>query len=311
MTADGILNVDKPVGITSFGVVSLVRRLSGVKKVGHAGTLDPNATGVLLVCLGQATRVSEYLMDLPKTYRASVRLGVATDTYDTEGEVTSEGDASAVDQSSVVEALAQLQRQDEQVPPSFSAVKVGGTPAHRLARAGRPVALRPRRVKIEAIDLVSFASPLVEIEVRCGRGTYIRTLANDLGGLLGCGAHLQALRRDAVGDFFGDDAVSIERLETAFADGAWRELLLPLDRALAALPSIQLDETEEADVRHGQALKADSPAFRRIESPDASPLCRAYGAAGSCLAVLCHDSESNMWRPEKVFISAHRSTEPE
>ncbi|MEX0800633.1 MAG: tRNA pseudouridine(55) synthase TruB [Dehalococcoidia bacterium] len=311
MTADGILNVDKPEGITSFGVVSLVRRLSGVRKVGHAGTLDPNATGVLLVCLGQATRVSEYLMDLPKTYRATVRLGVATDTYDSEGEVTSEGDTSGVEQTSVVEALAQLQRQDEQVPPSFSAVKVGGTPAHRLARAGRPVALRPRRVKIEAIELISFASPLVEIEVRCGKGTYIRTLANDLGVQLGCGAHLQALRRDAVGDFFGDDAISTERLEAAFADGAWRQLLLPLDRALAAFPAVELDETEEADVRQGRALKADSAAFRRIEDPEASPRCRAYGAAGSCLAVLCHDREANTWRPEKVFIPAHRLAEPE
>jgi tRNA pseudouridine55 synthase len=306
MTANGILNVDKPLAVTSFGVVSLVRRRSGVRKVGHAGTLDPNATGVLLVCLGQAARVSEYIMDLPKTYRASVRLGVATDTFDSEGEVTFEGDASGVARASVVDALAALERREEQVPPSFSALKVGGTPAHRLARAGRPVTLRPRRVRIDGIELIEFAPPLVEMEVRCGKGTYIRTLADDLGEMLGCGAHLRALRRTAVGDFLGEDAVSAERLETAFADGSWRQLLLPIDSGLRHLPAVELEGAAAEDVRHGRSLAADSPAFGAVTDPQNTPRCRAYGPDQSFLAVLRYDSEHRAWRAEKVLISAHR-----
>ena len=238
MTPRGILNVDKPEGITSFQVVARVRKLSAVKKVGHAGTLDPLATGVLLVCLGQATRVSEYLMELPKTYLGSVRLGVATDTFDATGATTFEGDAGAVDETKLKAALETLERREEQTPPSYSAIKVEGTPAYRLARAGRPVSMRPRKVNIERIDLLSFEPPLVELEIRCGKGTYIRTLADDLGQLLGCGAHLAALRRTAVGLFHVDDAFSMNRLETAFKDGSWQELLLPRDYGLGHCPAV-------------------------------------------------------------------------
>src|SRR3990172_475466 len=159
MIPHGILNLDKPKGSTSFRVVALVRKLSAVKKVGHAGTLDPLATGVLLVCLGQAARVSEYLMELPKTYRGTVRLGVATDTFDAAGETVFEGDAESVDEAAPHAAPEARARQEEQVPPAYSALKVAGTPAHRLARAGRPVSLRPRKVSIQRIHLLSFPPP--------------------------------------------------------------------------------------------------------------------------------------------------------
>ena len=307
MTA-GILNVDKPLGSTSFRIVSLVRRLSGVRKVGHAGTLDPLATGVLLVCLGQAVRVSEYLMELPKTYRCTVRLGVATDTFDTEGETVFEGDASAVDEAALREALDKLQRQEEQTPPAYSALKVGGTPAHRLARAGKPVSLRPRRARIERIDLLSFRPPEVELEVRCGKGTYIRTLANDLGGLLGCGAHLTGLRRTAVGPFDAEDAVGVERLEAAFADGSWSELLLPLDYGLGHLPEIHLEMEAEKDVRHGIALAASSAPFQRLNDVDDGLRCRAYAEDGSFVGILRYDGADSLWRPQKVFISGQPTT---
>ena len=304
MTAQGILNVDKPAGITSYRVVSLVRRLSGVKKVGHAGTLDPLATGVLLVCLGQAARVSEYLMELPKTYRATVRLGVATDTFDAEGEPVFEGDASSVDEAALRAALEWLARQEEQVPPAFSAVKVGGTPAHRLARAGKPVALKPRRTTIERIDLLAFRPPLAEIEVRCGKGTYIRTLADDLGKRLGCGGHLAALRRTAVGPFDVEEALSLERLEAAFAEGAWRELLLPLDYGLGHIPAVYLEMEAEKDVRHGCPLAGDSPAFKRLPAAENGQRSRAYGEDGSFVGILRYDGAARLWRPQKVFISA-------
>jgi len=304
MTLQGILNVDKPEGITSFRVVSLVRRLSGVRKVGHAGTLDPLATGVLLVCIGQAARVSEYLMELPKTYRGMVRLGVATDTFDADGKPVFEGDAGSVDEAALLAALAALAQQEEQVPPAYSAVKVGGTPAHRLARAGRPVSLRPRRASIERIDLLSFRPPLVEIEVRCGKGTYIRTLADDLGRRLGCGGHLAALRRTAVGPFDVEEAVSLERLEAAFAEGAWQELLLPLDYGLAHIQAVYLEMEAEKDVRHGCPLPGESPAFQRLQGAEDGQRCRAYGEDGSFVGILRYDGRARQWRPQKVFISA-------
>lgn len=304
MTPQGILNVDKPEGSTSFQIVALVRRLSGVKKIGHAGTLDPIATGVLLVCLGQAVRVSEYLMELPKSYRGSVRLGVATDTYDASGRPLFQGDLDAVDEEGLRAALERLERQEQQVPPTYSAVKVGGTPAHRLARAGRPVSLRPRKARIERIDLISFRPPLVEIEVLCGKGTYIRTLADDLGRLLGCGAHLQALRRTAVGPFNAAEAVSPERLETAFADGTWQDLLLPLDYGLGHFPAVYLDTEAEKDVRHGCPLEAASPAFQRLQDAQDGQRCRAYGEDGAFVAILRYDAGSRWWRPQKVFAPA-------
>jgi len=305
MTPHGILNVDKPEGITSFGVVGLVRRLSGVRKVGHAGTLDPTATGVLLVCLGQAVRVSEYLMELPKTYRGTVRLGVATDTFDAAGETVFEGDAGSVDEAAVRAALEALARQEEQVPPAYSALKVAGTPAHRLARAGRPVSLRARKASIERIDLLSFQPPLVEIEVRCGKGTYIRTLADDLGRRLGCGGHLASLRRTAAGPFDVDEAVTLERLEAAFADGSWQELLLPLDYGLGHIPAAYLEMEAEKDVRHGCPLAAESPAFQRLSGPEDGQRCRAYGEDGSFVGILRYDGGAKLWRPQKVFISTH------
>ena len=305
MSPHGILNVDKPEGSTSFQVVALIRKLSGVKKVGHAGTLDPLATGVLLVCLGSAVRVSEYLMELPKTYRGAVRLGAATDTYDSEGETVFEGDAGAVDEAALRGALDTLERQQQQVPPAYSAVKVSGTPAHRLARAGRAVSLRPRQAKIERIDLLSFRPPLVELEVRCGKGTYIRTLADDLGRLLGCGAHLAALRRTAVGPFDVDDAVAVDRLEAAFSEGTWQEMLLPLDYGLGHFPAVYLDMEAEKDARHGCPLEADSAPFRHLQDASDGQRCRAYGEDGSFVGILQYDGDSGRWKPRKVLISTH------
>jgi tRNA pseudouridine55 synthase len=305
MTLQGILNVGKPAGSTSFQIVALVRRLSGVKKVGHAGTLDPIATGVLLICLGQAVRVSEYLMELPKTYRGTVRLGVATDTYDATGTPVFEGDVEAVSEEGLRAALEALERQEQQVPPSHSAVKVGGTPAYRLARAGRPVRLRPRKARIDSIDLVSFRPPLVEIEVQCGKGTYIRTLADDLGHLLGCGAHLQVLWRTAVGPFRAEDAISPERLETAFADGTWQNLLLPLDYGLGHIPAVYLDAEAEKDIRRGCPLEGASPPFQHLRDAKNGERCRAYAEDGPFVAILRYDTDFSRWRPQKVFAPVH------
>jgi tRNA pseudouridine55 synthase len=300
LTISGILNVNKGPGETSFQVVGYVRRRSGVRRVGHAGTLDPAATGVLLVCLGQAARVSEYLMALGKTYRATVRLGVSTTTYDSEGEVTRSEDASGVTESAVRDALKPFEGEIMQTPPAYSAVKVGGERAYRMARRGESVALKARRAVIYRIEVLRYEAPELEIEVECGKGTYIRSLAHDLGEALGCGAHLSALRRTRVGPFDIDDAVDRDELEAAFDDGTWTERVLPMDYGLQALPGITLHIEDEKDIRHGQAVRIDE---ERLTGVQVNPglECRAYAEVGSLVGIIVFDGESGMWRPRKVF----------
>lgn len=301
MSASGVLNVNKDPGWTSFQVVALVRRGSGVRKVGHAGTLDPTASGVLLVCLGPAVRISEYLMELPKTYRAEIVLGVSTDTYDAAGQPTVRGDFSGVTRERLLEVLERYVGPIEQVPPSFSAVKVGGRPAYSLARKGQHVALKPRLARIDRIELLRFEPPLAEIEVECGKGTYIRSLANDIGQQLGCGAHLGGLVRRRVGPFSVDSAISLDALQQALGDGSWREILLPMDFGLVHMPAVTLAYEDEKDVRHGCPLFADLPAFAFLVHPVAGQRCRAYAEDGSLVAVMAYDGDAALWRPEKVF----------
>ncbi len=304
MDASGFLNVDKPAGLTSFRVVALVRRRSGVRRVGHAGTLDPDATGVLLVCLGAATRLSEYGMELPKTYRAVVRLGLTTDTFDAAGLPLSAADPSGVSREQVETALATFLGESQQVPPVFSAIKHGGLPLYRYARAGREVQPRPRRVTIYRLRLLDFRPPLLTIELECGKGTYVRSLAHDLGQRLGCGAHLASLVRLRVGPFSLEDACPLPRLEQAFDEGRWQELLLPPDVALAHWPRIDLTAEQETAILFGQALAASGAALSPADEPSDGTLARAYSADGRLLAVLRYEGEPALWRPAKVLLAA-------
>jgi len=219
MTRDGILNLDKPRGPTSHDVVARIRRLTGVRRVGHAGTLDPLATGVLLICIGRATRVSEYLMTGRKVYRARARLGVTTDTYDAEGQVVAEAEVEA-SRAQVEAALAQFRGQIAQVPPMYSAIKHQGTSLHRLARQGIEVEREPRPVEIFRLELTAWEPPECTLEMTCSRGTYVRSLVHDLGQTLGCGAYLTGLIRLASGDF----ADSARRLcqGQAIANSEWQ-----------------------------------------------------------------------------------------
>lgn len=274
-----------------------VRRATREKKVGHAGTLDPAATGLLLVCIGQGTRVSEYLMEMPKVYRARVRLGVATDTYDAEGAPRVIADASGITEEAVRAAFGEFVGEVQQAPPSFSAIKVRGQASYRLARKGQAVALAPRPVRIYRLDILSFQNPDVEIEVECGRGTYIRSLAHDIGERLGCGAHLAALRRTRIGSFGVDSAVTPAKFEETAADGGWRELLLPIDSALALLPPVALTASEEQDIRHGRAVRPEAG----YEPGETERPYRAYGEDGSLVAILTHDVVTGLFRPQKVF----------
>jgi tRNA pseudouridine55 synthase len=291
---NGFLILDKPSGVTSFSMVSLVRRATGVRRVGHAGTLDPLASGVLPVAVGQAARFIEYLDDATKTYVARVRFGVETDTYDAEGEVVATSDASDVTRAAVEAELAAFAGEIEQVPPKYSALKVAGKPLYRYAREGTDVEVASRRVWIESISVVGFdeRESTAEIEVVCGKGTYIRSIAHDLGRRLGCGAHLAALRRTSSGGFGIADANSPEEIAEYAAAGRLDELMLAPDRAVERRPAAIFEAPHASDVRAGRDVA--------IASASGAELCRAYGADGDFLAVLRRRAEG-VWHPEKVL----------
>jgi tRNA pseudouridine55 synthase len=293
----GILNVDKPPGMTSHDVVDVLRRVTGQRKVGHAGTLDPMATGVLLVCLGRATRVSEYLMSGRKRYRATIVLGITTDTYDADGEVVSSGGATDLGPEEIEAALASFVGRIEQVPPMYSALKRDGQPLHKLARQGKTVEREPRLVEIDEVVLLDLTLPSLTIEVTCSKGTYIRSLAHDLGQLLGCGAHLAALVRLGSGRFSLEDSTSLERLEEAFQHGQAEMYLLPLDEALLDWPAMILDTGNASRVAQGQAVQGDPPPA----GAKGTAMCRAYGPDGDFLALVAYHRETKQWWPKKVF----------
>lgn len=287
--AFGLLNINKPQGPTSHDMVAWVRRGTRVKKVGHAGTLDPMATGVLVLCLGPATRLSEYVMGSPKTYRARVHFGVTTDTYDAEGEVVAQ-DASPVAEDTIRAALDLFRGDIMQVPPMYSAIKQGGKKLYDLAREGKEVDRPPRPVTIVRLDLLVWEAPVATLEVECSPGTYIRSLAHDLGQALGVGAHLAVLERSASGQFTVRDAVAWADFQVAMEAGTWREHVLPADLALADVPDVQLDATQADYVRNGGMIPADD---------GVGDLARAYDPAGRFFAVL--ERRDQRWKPGKVF----------
>jgi len=277
--------------MTSHDVVAIVRRLARQRKVGHAGTLDPLATGVLLVCLGKATRVSEVLMRSPKTYRAEALLGVSTTTDDAEGEILERHPVS-VTRSTVEEALQAFVGNIDQVPPRYSAIKRQGKRLYQLARQGIEVDVPAREVRIHGITLQVWDPPVVCFEVRCGPGTYIRALARDLGQALGCGAHLTALRRTASGQFSAADAVSLEDLQAD--DGkTLSRLLHPIDVAYRHLPALHVDGETARKLTMGQAISAKEAGESQV---------RAYGPGGQFIALLSCEADPSSWRPLKVFV---------
>jgi tRNA pseudouridine55 synthase len=289
----GILNINKPRGMTSHDIVAHVRRITGQRKVGHAGTLDPTATGVLLLCLGQATRVAEYLMASDKTYRARIRLGITTDTYDVEGEITGQAETDRITRAQVEQELSRLVGRVEQIPPMYSAIKHKGTPLYRLARRGQTVARQPRQVEIRALKLLDWAPPELEIQVHCSKGTYVRSLAHDIGQRLGCGAHLVGLTRVASGHFRIEQAVTLQDLEQAIAQGEAVTLLHPLDAALQAFPAVTVDQATAAKIAFGQQV--------RLSAAPQGGMCRAYAPDGRLLALLRHHPDG-LWQPHKVFV---------
>lgn len=250
---DGVLLLDKPSGITSHTAVQRVRRALQASKAGHTGTLDPLATGLLPVCLGEATKFSHGLLDADKTYLATIRLGVTTTTGDLEGETTARAPVQ-IEEVQAREVLARFVGEIRQVPPMYSAIKRGGQPLYKLARAGQEVAREPRRVWIRELTLARFAPPEIDISVTCSKGTYVRVLAEDVGRELGCGGCVAGLRRVAVGGLSATAGlVTLEALE-ALAPRERLALLLPADALLSSLPRLELNAVETDRVRHGQPV---------------------------------------------------------
>jgi tRNA pseudouridine55 synthase len=290
----GVLNLNKPAGWTSFDAVNFVRGRTGIKRVGHAGTLDPAATGVLPLLLGGATRLAEYAVDTTKTYRARIELGVETNTYDSDGEVLSRHDPSGISRSEVERAVSAFRGEFEQTPPAFSAIKRAGVPLYKLARRGEAVTPAPRRVTVEKLDLISFEPPILEIAIDCRKGFYVRSLAHDIGAQLGVGATLAGLERTRVGAFRLEDAVSLESLTRTIEAGTWQEHVIAVDELLLAWRAAIFGEANERRLVQGQPLEFQA------EPAVAGELCRAYNHAGEFLAVLASTGALS-WRPAKVF----------
>ena len=277
----GVLLVDKPVGPTSFEVVQRVRRALGVRKAGHTGTLDPNASGLLPVCLGEATRIVPFLVAGTKSYRGTVRLGVVTDTLDSAGQVLQTRDPSGVSRASLEAALARLTGVQQQIAPMYSAKRVGGRRLYELARAGEAVEREAFEVTVDEARLEEFAPPDATIFVRCSKGTYIRSLAASLGETLGCGAHLAALRRLSSGTLDIESATSLEAIEREPAAAK----PLSIDDALTHLPALQLDERQAISVSFGNGLTPEDHARLQLPSLAAGALARLVDPAGQVVAV--------------------------
>ena len=293
----GVLNLDKPAGWTSFDVVAFVRRRCGVKRVGHAGTLDPAATGVLPLLLGPATRLTEYLVDDGKRYLATVELGVETDTYDREGSVLAQQDASGPTLERIEAALAAFVGEIQQRPPAYSAIKRAGEPSYKAARRGETLDLPSRRVVVHGIEVLGYESPFLTLDVSCGKGFYVRSLAQDLGQALGVGGTLASLRRLRVGPFRIEEAVDIETLRAELESDAWRERLYAPDELLLSWRAAVLAPANAERLRHGL------PSLLPDASGAAGERCRAYDADGAFLGLLrCEDAVSrNAGRRRRFF----------
>lgn len=271
---DGVLLLDKPAGVGSNALLQAVKRLYGAAKAGHAGTLDPLASGLMLVLFGEATKFSQFSLDADKEYVARARLGVITSTADADGDVIERRSCTARAED-IEPVLERFRGELQQVPPMYSALKHAGRPLYALAREGREVPRASRRIRVHELQLLRFADDDLELRIHCTKGTYVRTLVEDVGSALGCGAHLAALRRTRSGGFGVEDAVTFDQLQRDAAP-ARDARLLAVDRLLAGLPRIDLPEAQEERFARGQALRLE-------RAPEGH--CSVYGRQGKLLGL--------------------------
>ena len=297
---DGILNINKPKDMTSFAVVAFVKRISKEKHAGHAGTLDPLATGVLPICLGQATRVIEFLFEETKTYRADVELGKTTDTYDSSGKIVKTGDISGINCETMELALSSFRGTISQLPPMYSALKYKGKPLYKLAREGLEIERKSRLAKVYKLEIVDWQPPIVTLDIVCGKGTYIRCIAHDLGEALGCGANMKSLSRLRVGPFKIEEALTLPQIEEAFRSGMWLKHLYPIDHVLINFGAVVINDAQKCSLIHGIPIMINpESSFKDTINQDI--LSRVYTEEGNFLGMVKYDSGRKHWKPEKIF----------
>ena len=289
----GVLIVDKPVGMTSHDVVQFVRKGTRINRAGHTGTLDPRASGVLVVLVGPAVRLSEFVSASDKRYQAVIKFGQTTTTYDSEGEITSRRPVD-ISYEELEEALSEFVGEVEQTPPAYSALKVKGKKAYELAREGKEVQLEPRLITVHSLELLDWDPPEAVVDIQCSSGTYVRSLASDLGERLGAGATLVGLRRTKNGRFGLREAVSLRRLEEAFENGDWYKYLVPAAEALGDWHTVTLKVDEIDDVTHGHRVLGEAGLEHGL-------LARAVSEDGELVALVEYDAETSEWQPKKVF----------
>ncbi len=290
----GVLVVDKPIGMTSHDVVDVIRRGTNIRRAGHTGTLDPRASGVLVILIGPAVRLSEFVSASDKRYHATLRLGSSTNTFDGEGVITSSASAANIDQEQFEHTLDQFVGEIQQVPPPYSAIKIKGRKAYEMARQGEEVILEPRTIHVYSLELLEWDPPEAVLDVFCSSGTYVRSLANDVGTSLGCGAHLVGLRRTQSGRFTLRDAISLNRLQEAFTARNWYRYLIPAAEALSHWPMVELDADQVELVRHGHRVPAEAGSNGWV---------RGVSEQGDLVALLELDEATMEWQPRKVFLS--------
>lgn len=258
MNLSGVLVVNKPSGVTSHDVIQRLRHILHTRRIGHTGTLDPGASGVLLACVGKATKVVQLLTEYDKEYEAVIKLGVTTDTYDGEGEITGKKEDFEIGPHQIRRVVDSFKGEIWQIPPLYSAIKYKGKKLYQYARAKKKVEVKKREVEIKDIEVLDVDIPYVKLRIRCSKGTYIRSLANDLGEKLGCGAYLFSLRRTRVGPFKLQEALGLEKISNVEDEDKIQDLLIPIEKVLAHLPSVVVKESFAEKVRHGVSLTASS-----------------------------------------------------
>ncbi len=251
---EGILVVDKEAQWTSHDVVSKLRNILKIKRIGHTGTLDPLATGVLVILLGRATRILQFLQEQEKEYVAQICLGISTDTFDAQGQVREKREVPRFELADIEKVCRSFEGEIEQSPPPFSAIKIGGKKSYQLARAGKFVELKPRKINISQIELLEWRPPVLKLQILCSRGTYIRSLAEDIGQELGCGGHLLSLRRIRSGEFSIDRALKLNQIFTLYEKGTLHREVISIDQALRHLPAINLPPNEVVRFKHGTGV---------------------------------------------------------
>jgi tRNA pseudouridine55 synthase len=302
---NGIFVVDKPAGITSYDVVRKLKQLMPGAKIGYLGTLDPLATGVLPVLLGEGTKLAPFLEDGQKVYEATLHLGATTDTQDREGRILQSVDLGGYDLSprKIEEVLGRFRGRIMQIPPMFSAHKQHGEPLYKLARRGEEVERTPREVEISLLQLRGIALPVLQLHIECSKGTYIRTVAHDMGQLLGCGAHLAELRRTRNGAFGINDALSLDAIEGVFVAGRIADHLVPLSRAMGFLPAIEVEEADALHITNGQGISLPDCDERVAEGQMVRVVAR-HGGGLVAVGGIERDKEGFVVKPLRVFHDA-------